>query len=320
MSARRTRGPRAWASRAARALVSRLFLVGMVRPPDRPAGITAIVRVKDEEEWIEPAVRSLVGFADQVVIGDNGSTDATPAIIARLAADLPGLVEAMTLPGRDICTLTNALIARARYRFVIRWDADFVGETARGKGLASFRRWLLALDPRRYYMVYPRMVEVTGDFWHQDPVHPTRADAHCWTASPSVRYVYNRDGFEAPRVPLFYQVRRWETPCFFHVNVKSDERMFLSHVWKRYLLGRARGGSLEEYVADLLAREFPGLDLAAAAHAWAGRWMQRLVPFDAARYPAHPELLRPHLARPRYRIVYRDGAVAGRQTLDVEAR
>lgn len=336
----RARGPRAWASRGVRAVFSRLPLAGFRPPPPRPAGITAIVRVRNEEEWIEPAVRSLVGFADQVVIGDNGSTDATPAIVRRLAADLPGLVEALAFPGHDICALTNALLARARFRFVIRWDADFVGQTTGEYALAAFRGWLLGLDPRRYYMVYPRMVEITGDFWHQDPVNPTRADAHCWTASPFLRYVENRAGFEAPRVPLFYDVRRWDTPCFFHVNVKSDERMFWSHAWKRYLLDRGRvhevgadahevragahevgpdAHEMEDYVAGLLAREFGGADLANAARVWAAQWMRRLVPFDAS-YPSHPELLRPYLARPRYRIVYREGVVVGRETLDVEAR
>jgi len=39
-------------------------------------------------------------------------------------------------------------------------------------------------------------------------------------------------------------------------------------------------------------------------------------PFDATRYPAHPELLRPVLGRPRYRLRVEDGRVVGRETLE----
>ena len=306
-----------WLRRAGREVCGWAPPFGFHAPPRRPDGIAAIIRVRDEEEWLELAVRSIVGFADHIVIGDNGSTDATPAVMRALAREFSDVVETLSLPDADICGLTNALIERTRHRFVIRWDADFVAQTDGPACIQRFRRWLLALNPRRSYVVYPRMVEVTGDFWHQDPANPTRGDAHCWTASDDVRYVFNRDGYEAPRVPLWYAVRRFTQPCFYHVNVKSDRRMFLSHVWKRYLLdpNRRAWGDLDGYVDHLLATEYDRRDLDSAAQAWTDRWVQRLIPFDAARYPAHPELLRPRLDRPRYRLRVDAGRIVGRQTL-----
>jgi len=190
-----------------RSVLSLAPLVGLVGPPGpRPQGISAIVRVRDEEEWLEPAIRSIVGFADQIVVGDNGSQDRTPAILQALSRDFPELVEVLSLPDADICLLTNALVARTRFRWIVRWDADFVAQTNGPAGIDHLRRWLLGLDPRRYYMVYLTMVEVAGDFWHQDPVTPYRTDAHCWTASPSVRYVYDAQGTN-PRAS------RAGTPC-----------------------------------------------------------------------------------------------------------
>jgi len=304
------------ARRAVREVCALAPTLGLLPPPSRPAGIAAIIRVRDEDEWLEPAVRSIIGFADHVVIGDNGSTDRTPAIMQALAREFPEVVETLTLPDVDICRLTNALIERTRHRFIVRWDADFVAQTSGPARIARLRDWLLALDERRYYIVYPRMVEVTGDLWHQDPTHPTRGDAHCWTASDDVRYVYDPEGYEAPKVPKWYAMRGWDEPCFYHVNVKSDRRMFLSHLWKRYLLDRTRPADLQSYVDRVLKTEFDGQDFGAAAHAWTQGWVRRLVPFDATRYPAHPELLRPVLGRPRYRLRVEGGRVVGRETLE----
>ena len=310
--------PGAWARLIAHEVFSFAPRLGLLPPPARPAGIAAVIRVRDEDEWLELAVRSIIGFADHIVIGDNGSTDQTPDVMRALAREFPAVVETLTLPDADICRLTNVLVERTRHRVIVRWDADFVAQTSGPARIGRLRDWLLALDPRRHYIVYPRMVEVTGDLWHQDPSHPTRGDAHCWTASDHVRYVYNPAGYEAPKVPVWYAVRGWNLPCFYHVNVKSDRRMFLSHLWKRYLLDRerARGADLPSYVEHVLETEFAGQDFATAAHAWMQNWVRRLVPFDAARYPDHPELLRPRLGRPRYRLRVEGGRVVGRETLE----
>lgn len=311
-------GLRPWLARASREVCSWLPLVEILPPPVRSEGISAIVRVKDEEEWIEPAIRSIVGFADQIVVGDNGSVDGTPAILARLGRELVGLVELFSLPEADILALTNALIARTRYHWIIRWDADFVAQTSGPVRISLLRDWLMRLNPRRYYMIYLRMVELSGDFWHQDPTHPTRKDATCWTASPHLRYVYDAQGYEAPRVPRWYAVRQWETPCFYHLNIKSDQRLFLSHLWKRYLLDprRSEYSGFGEFAERRCLAEFGNCDIARAARAWTTEYVKRLVPFDSGRYPDYPALIHAAVSRPRYRIMYEGGRIVGRQTME----
>lgn len=311
-------GLRSWLAQISREVCSWLPLTGALPPPGRPAGISAIVRVKDEEEWLEPAIRSIVGFADQIVVGDNGSVDRTPAILRQLSDELPGVVEVLRLPEADIAALTNALVGRTRCRWIIRWDADFVAQTSGPARISLLRDWLMRLNPRRYYMIYVRMVEVSGDLWHQDPAHPTRADAHCCTASPRLRYVYDPQGYDSPRVPRWYAVRRWETPCFFHLNVKSDRRLFLSHLWKQYLLDpkRSEYSGLADFAERRCLAEFGHRDVARAARDWTTEYVKRLVPFDGGRYPDYPALIRPHVLRPRYRIVYEGARIVGRRMLE----
>ncbi len=61
-----------------RKVVSLAPLVGLVRrPPARPEGITACVRVKGDEEWIEPSLISIQEFADEILVLDNGASPET---------------------------------------------------------------------------------------------------------------------------------------------------------------------------------------------------------------------------------------------------
>ncbi len=53
----------------------------MTTPP-----VSAFLICQDEEACIEPAIRSLAGF-DEIVVVDSGSTDGTRAILDRLAAE-----------------------------------------------------------------------------------------------------------------------------------------------------------------------------------------------------------------------------------------
>jgi glycosyltransferase involved in cell wall biosynthesis len=275
--------------------------------------MTAIVRVRDEEEWLEPSLRSIAVIADQIVVGDNGSRDRTPEILARLCGEMGARLEVVTRPELGIAALTNTLLERARFRWVFRWDADFVAHTDGPRDIRIFREWLLSRDPRRFLMVYPRMVELAGDLFHQDPACPLRSDAHCFVASSSVRYVYDAVGYESPKVPRWYGVEYFKLPCFVHVNVKSDERMFRSALWKRWLIDPARVASepLDHYIQRVTGGSEEAFRQ--AMQEWIAVYCRGLRQVDPVLLPEYPALLQPCLQRPGYRLVYQDGVIVGRE-------
>ena len=110
----------------------------------RPKRISAMVRVKNEEEFLAAAVRSIVDSVEEVVVVDNGSTDATPAVIASLRADYPRTIVSHRYPyeiarvGSETWELLaasagasphlsgtyyNWCLRRCTQPYVLKWDA-----------------------------------------------------------------------------------------------------------------------------------------------------------------------------------------------------
>ncbi len=297
---------------AVRALASRASILGIPPQPNRPEGISVIMRVKDEETWIAPSIRSIASVADEIVVGDNGSTDGTPEILSELARRLPDRLKVFRRADLDIKGLTNLLIERSQFRWIIRWDADFVARTHGPADIQQLRRWLLSQDRRRYWFVYLRMIELCGDLSHQRPESASRADCHCFTASPHLRYRYDWSGYEAPKVPAWYQVLHYEQPTFFHVDVKPTARMLLSWLWKRFLVDSHGCPGFDDYVHTELKQQWDGRSLDEAAREWACTAFHDLIPYDRERFGDYPALLEPALQQPLYQLRYLDGQIVGR--------
>ncbi len=313
-------------------------LVGVVaRPQACPNGISAIVRVRGEEEWIEPSLISIREFADEILVLDNGASPETQKALDRLRDPLGGLLRIERCPHLDLFEVSNLALEKARSRWVVRWDADFIAHTSETGDIRNLRRYLLGLNPQRYYLVYVTAAEVAGDLFHQFPDLRTRIDgqvhtASSWAAYVPVRQILEvstlaspdralRDGStlrvtkESLRVPKFYQVLHWKQVSYFHVNVKSARHTLMRHFWLEWL---GQGDfqtfpTLESYALAQIRNQWGLSDLQQAAHYFMAHYCQQLAPFDAGRCGPYPELLLPYLRQPCYRVEYRDGVITGRR-------
>jgi glycosyltransferase involved in cell wall biosynthesis len=323
---------------AARGVLSYLPIVGLVgRPPARPDGISAVVRVRGEEEWLEPAVLSIRDFADEILVLDNGASETARAAIERLVRLLGSRLVRIHCPGLDVFDVSNLGLARARFRFVVRWDADFVGHTDGAGDLRHLRRFLLALDRRRYFLVTLTAAEVAGDLRHQFPDRRLRHDGQAHTASVRARFVRvardtptgalgaaDRPLRERPRVslaleslavPPYYARVRWPTVTYFHVHVKPARHLLLRHFWLEWLAeaDTARFPTLESYALEQARVRWGIADRDAAAAHLVRRLCEGLVPFDAGVCGPYPALLRPHVEHSRYAVEYAGVQIVGRR-------
>ena len=326
------------ARRAARLVFSFAPVVGLVaRPEPRPQGISAIVRVRGDEEWIEPAVLSIRDFADEIIVLDNGASPRARAAIERLQSKLGERLVRVDCSLADIFEVSNLGLARARYRFIVRWDADFVGHTDGAGNLAELRRYLVGLDPRRYFAVRLPAAEVAGDLRHQFPDCRIRHDGLAHTASTRTRFVRVRReaptatltiaervlrarprlafALESLALPRYYAVLTWPRIAYFHVHVKPAAHLLLRHFWLEWLAepDRARYPSLESYALQQARVRWGIADPeAAAAHLMSELWAG-LVPFNESLCGAYPELLRDHVEENRYAVEYVGGRIVGRR-------
>ena len=107
----------------------------------RGTRIVGITLVRDEDLYVEQAVRNVSGFCDELILVDNRSRDETPHILERLAAELP---HASLHPARHP-SLSHDLIAPLAGEdvWVFGVDGDELYDPA---GLAAFKPRLLASE------------------------------------------------------------------------------------------------------------------------------------------------------------------------------
>lgn len=319
-------------------------LVGLVRrPPVRDEGITACVRVKGDEQWIEPSLLSIRDFADEILVIDNGASPETREALDRLKIALGTLLRIERHPHLDLFQVSNLGLERARFRWVIRWDADFVAHTNGPGDIRNLRRYLLSLNPACYYLVYLRAAEVAGDLFHQFPDLWIREDgqvhtASCWARYVPVRRILRvaalpspdrilrkeptlRSTLESLWVPKFYRILRPKVVTYFHVNVKSARHTLMRHFWLEWL---DQGDfqtfkTLESYVHAQIRTKWGLSDLEEASDYFMVHYCKELIPFDPRRCGPYPEMLQPYLTNPQYRVQYRDGHIVGRTEAQIQA-
>ena len=105
----------------------------------RRAGLSAMLRIHNEEAWIDRCLDSILDWCDEVVVVLNCCSDRTAEIVSRygdrvLVFDYPFALHPMG-PGHDACPpdsvaacsyYYNFAQAMTRYSHVLKWDGDMV--------------------------------------------------------------------------------------------------------------------------------------------------------------------------------------------------
>lgn len=127
-----------------------------------PKTISAMMRVRNEQEYIGSSVRSILPIVDEVVIVDNMSTDETPSIIRDLEWEFPGRVRSAvyvhrlarygeenqrlgSTPGglrspSLLANFYNYCLELCRHPFILKWDGDTIALPEMERAISQFRR------------------------------------------------------------------------------------------------------------------------------------------------------------------------------------
>lgn len=284
-------------------------------PRSRKAGISALVRVKDEETWIEASLRSSRGLFDEYVVVDNASTDRSRTIVEELQRKDGFPITLLTSTSSCYAEVSNLALNHSRYRWCMKWDADFIAWTSGPRAIANLREKILSLPARRHAAIFLTALNLVGDLWHHFPDFPIHSEEFLFTYSPSLHYVIlPRFEFESLRFPKHYAVTRWTEPWFLHVNVKPILRQFIRPYWSRWLSANdySTYPTLDAFIRAHFSAEWGTDDIQAAASQFVNEWCRGLTRYDPAVLGEYPEILRPYLDNPTYQVVYKDEQIIGR--------
>jgi glycosyltransferase involved in cell wall biosynthesis len=304
-------------SRTVRRLASYLPALPLkpVPSPKKPQGISVYMRIKDERDWIQTAIASITGIADEIIAMDNGSTDGTWEMLQDLASQRKGQMVCAQAPDLRHAELSNAALDRTTFRWVFRFDGDMVAHTGGPYDIVHLRTRIMSLPTNRYFVIYLRHVNLSGDLLHQDPQEQVHIEEYIHTFSPAARFVHP-GRFEAVSFPLYYRPLFWYDPYVFHVNIKPAHRMLLRRFWEEWMEKKEydRYPTLESYVQNAIPDALGTADLEEAEARWVRRVFQKHIPFDPGKFGPYPDLLKPHLDSPTYQLLTdTNGRITGRR-------
>jgi hypothetical protein len=156
------------------------------------AQIVASILVKNEDLFVEEAVRNITGFCDRIIISDHHSTDGTWKILQRLAEEFPSIDLARIGHPRDSHTLIQPLANSKTWIFGV--DGDEIYDPA---GLLRLRSELLAGRYDDWWVLFGNVLNCVA----LDRVAGT-ASGYLAPPSRSMTKLYNFDAITA-----------WDGPC-----------------------------------------------------------------------------------------------------------
>lgn len=273
---------------------------------------------RDEAYTIGFSLRSLVGFADQIICVDNGSEDGTLREMEAFRDEYGEEVEVEVLsrPGALVGQLWEAGLDLTRHQWFSPWDADMVAKTSGRESILDLRERMLA-DGRPRTIRLPH-TNLFGDLTHVQRLNPVNdpGEPKLFRFGRNIGYrEYGR--YYAVRLPLHYVQAAERDQLFSHLaGIKSDENlMHRFHYWEWRDTVNREGPALDSALRDLEEfkrrrnLEFFGTDDARSLK-W--RYIRQLSyllgPYDSEQSGAYPEVLQEELAKPqRFEVVYRDG-------------
>lgn len=217
--------------------------------------ISAMMRIKDEEDFLRPSVLSILDLVDEIILVDNLSTDKTPHIIDELKAAHPHKIRSyqyrhhVARVGEENRQLSESWIGRYSPRllanfynwclkrctmpFVLKWDGDMLATPSFARELAAFQQTDKRVLRFRGANVHPDLIHLVGDsrLTDADTASIGKENAQGWVA-PYTSYhphLFRRKGAYHSRA--FWYCERLETGASWNRIQQSEEICFAHLKW-----------------------------------------------------------------------------------------
>jgi glycosyltransferase involved in cell wall biosynthesis len=273
---------------------------------------------QDEQYVVALSIRSFLPLADEIIVVDNGSRDATKRIVQRLAERHPDKVRFFDRPDLPDLQHNRAFaLTQARFEWVVRADSDYVCYTDGPLSVAGFREFVLSvgrgIEPE---VIWVPQVNVVGDFLHTGRAMRPGG----YRLNPERQYVLDVTSDPMPRVyrrfPGFGFVRRgrrettrflgamksmtWPQPLWMHCTIKSDMNFFRrsERTHWREVGDYGRYPTLDSYLGEILPSKYGTQSMELAAERYMREQvLPHLEPYARRGVYAYPSLISEQLER-----------------------
>lgn len=238
------------------------FTPAALDPAGRQPGISAFLRTRNGADFVEATIRSHIGHFDEIVAVFNRCDDATPDILARLAAEFaprlrvfhyidpvhpPGSPEHAAEPPespRSLVAYSNCALALTTRRIVTKLDDDHLAISgALAAVCADLRHGRLSADALHGFSGPNLMRTPDGRLAipAADPISGS-GDIGFFAVSPKTRFVHDRRFERFDRGPL---KRRFAGFLYWHLKYLKTGGGFANyelgtHGGSRFARKRAR--------------------------------------------------------------------------------
>jgi len=183
-------------------------------------GVSAVVVARNESYNLPIVLESLIGFADQIICIDNGSSDDSLLKMKNFQQQFSSqvLVEVIEAPGKLLGDCRNIGLQHSKFNWHLRWDADMVFRQQIGKYNSQ---WLKEKIRNINYPTAIRLsrINLSGDFHHVSKLHKVVDEGEAFLVKRTKNLSYSEHGkFDVLRIPLFYNVIEIPEPIVFHLT------------------------------------------------------------------------------------------------------
>jgi len=241
------------------------------RPPKK---ISAVMRIKNEIEFLEQSIKSVIDLVDELVIVDNCSTDGSADVIADIASRSPKKVKALSYPyniaryGEEMLMLAaskggkkspsylpnyyNWTTAQCAGPYILKWDGDTIATDALAPALERFRQSKMQilshtginLHPDRTCYIAGRPLESMEPRLFYRPLSTYNCYTHFETLWSPYLWHYRSFLEDAPE-PLYFHMKFCKADRFSNISTSLQ-------ISEQALSGR--GDPLPAYLLEQVSR------------------------------------------------------------------
>ncbi|MFN5847013.1 MAG: glycosyltransferase, partial [Chitinophagales bacterium] len=282
-------------------------------------GITAVISAKNEEVSIMLSLRSLIGFADQIVCIDNGSEDDTLKLMHDFKEKFNSIcdITVLSMPESLLGECRDKGLELTKHLWHLRWDADMVFKTSGSESAAQLRK--LALSTNRPMAFQLPRVNLYGDFFHTSKFYDIidRGEPFLMRYCDKIKYV--EDGrFDIVYLPPYYIIKRITNCYIFHCDgIKANLRLIFRNCyfdWRQKFnsrdnLERQEILNFPDFKKEWELRRYGTNDELSLIYRHQKEYLLHYKRYDPDTYSELPDILIEHQASGlfRFEILYKDG-------------